>query len=205
MSKLFTLFRFVGVVSGTCWSLALAVGITLCTRRKAGVRPRPCPSCGASLGGHEKEDLAGADFGTEDDKRLAGLIAKGAWSEARAYQDVHGLEDIRCWFIIRCEDGRVGVVAQVMTNDFWSDGFYGEPRWLSGDEAEALAATRRNARGARQYLPDPDPDVEPGPSDFNERVLKSVHARRRREAWRDAILIAGIVLVCVVAVLVLRR
>lgn len=36
------------------------------------------------------------------------------------------------------------------------------------------------------YFPDPepDPDMEPLPDDFNERVLRAVHARRARERER---------------------
>jgi hypothetical protein len=103
----------------------------------------------------------------------------------------------------------VGIVARVMPARLWDDDFYEEPRWLGGGEAEALEAAIRLPAVPRElnYLPDPDPDTKPCSPETLVRLLADVDAfERRYRFWRNAILIvAGIVLISVVAVLVSRR
>jgi hypothetical protein len=139
---------------------------------------------------------------------LIELLANGGWSEARTYQAPRGSDEIRSWRRIRCTDGRVGVVARVMPVELWDDDYYEEPRWLSGGEVEALEAAIRLPAVPRElkYLPDADPDTEPCSPETKERLLADFDAfQRRYRFWRNAVLIvAGIVLVCMLAVLVRR-
>lgn len=104
------------------------------------VLARRCSVCGEPLAEHEQRDIASAEIGTEDDERLTALIAADGWVDARRYQAANAVRDIRVWRIIRCRDGRVGVVALVMPIEMWSDDYYGEPRFLSDIERERILA-----------------------------------------------------------------
>ena len=77
-------------------------------------------------------------MGSGDDSRLTYLIATGKWSAARSYQAANATADIRVWRIIRCHDGRIGVVSFVMPIEMWSDDYYETTRFLSDDESAVL-------------------------------------------------------------------
>ena len=108
--------------------------------KKSTLNATPCSACGESLTAHGQYDIASARMGTEDDGRLTQLIATGKWSEARSYQAANAPADIRVWRIIRCHDGRIGVVSFVMPIEMWSDDYYETTRFLSDDESAALTA-----------------------------------------------------------------
>jgi hypothetical protein len=108
--------------------------------KKAVVEAKTCVACGESLQEHVQNDLASARIGSEDDHRLRQLIETGKWSEAQNYQAANVTEDIRVWRIIRCRDGRVGVVSLVMPIEMWRDDYYEEARFLSNDERDAVTA-----------------------------------------------------------------
>lgn len=103
----------------------------------------------------------------------------------------------------------MGVVARVLPTRLWDDDFYEEPRWLTAAEAEALEAAIRLPAVPRElkYFPDDDPDMTPCSPETEERLLADYDAfLRRYRFWRTVVLIvAGVVLVSVVAVLVSRR
>ena len=99
-----------------------------------------CSACGESLEDHAQVDIASAPIGGEDDERLAELITSRRWLDARRYQAANASTDIRAWRMIRCRDGRVGVVPFVMLIAMWSDNYYEEPQFLSEHEREGLLA-----------------------------------------------------------------
>src|SRR5258708_6695793 len=142
-------------------------------RRKEIAEPRACSSCGELLDLHEQEEFASAWITTADDTELMNLIAKEAWSEARAYQAPRGSDEIRSWRRVLGGDVRVGVVARVMPLELWGDDCYEERRWLRGGEAEALGAAMRLRVPPKelQYFPEPDPDTKPCAPEIEERLL----------------------------------
>lgn len=99
-----------------------------------------CSACGESLAEHPQVDIASAPVGSEDDERLGGLITQRRWADARQYQAANAVTDIRVCRMIRCRDGRVGVVSLVMPIDMWSDDYYGEPQFLSDAQRDELLA-----------------------------------------------------------------
>lgn len=101
---------------------------------------KPCSACGETLAEHAQSDIGSAPVGSEDDARLTVLVAERRWADARRYQSASADTDIRVWRMIQCRDGRVGVVALVMPIEMWSDGYYEEPRFLSGSERDELLA-----------------------------------------------------------------
>jgi hypothetical protein len=103
-------------------------------------KPKTCPACGEPLGEHVQADIGSAPIGSEREEQLKQLITARKWGEARAYQAANANADIRVWRMIRCGDGRVGVVSLVMPIEMWSDDYYEEPQFLSGDERDALTA-----------------------------------------------------------------
>lgn len=107
-------------------------------KAKSVVVAKTCSACGETLAEHPQVDVASAPVGSEDDARLTALIAEHRWAEARRYQAANATEDIRMWRMIRCRDGRVGVVARVMPFEIWSDDHYEEPQFLSDGERDRL-------------------------------------------------------------------
>lgn len=109
-------------------------------KTKAVLVAKMCSACGESLAEHTQLDLASAPVGSEDDGRLAALVEERNWSEARQYQAANAGTDIRVWRMIRCRDGRVGVVPLVMPIEIWSDDYYEEPQFLLNAERDELLA-----------------------------------------------------------------
>lgn len=109
-------------------------------KTKPALVAKTCSACGETLAEHAQLDIASAPIGTEDEERLTALIAAHRWADARRYQSANAVTDIRVWRMIRCRDGRVGVVALVMPIEMWSDDYYEEPQFLSDVERDQLLA-----------------------------------------------------------------
>lgn len=114
-------------------------------RRETVVDTKACPACGELLETHPQVDIASAPIGSKEEERLRQLIAEGSWPESRAYHAANADKDIRAWRMIRCRDGRIGVVSLVMPIEMWSNDYYEELRFLSDSERDALTATLGNA------------------------------------------------------------
>jgi len=116
---------------------------------KPAEKPQTCPACGDRLGEHVQADIGSAPIGSEGEERLTQLITARKWADARAYQAANANADIRVWRMIRCRDGRVGVVSVVMPIEMWSDDYYEEPQFLSDAEGDSLTV------GVEQSSPQP--------------------------------------------------
>jgi hypothetical protein len=106
--------------------------------KKPVVFAQMCSACSESLAEHEQLDIASAEVGTEDDKRLTAFVRAHEWRDARQYQSANAVTDIRVWRMIRCRNGRASVVALVMPIETWSDNYYEEQQFLSDTERDQL-------------------------------------------------------------------
>ena len=113
-------------------------------RLRNALRARPvviasrCASCGEILEQHIQADIGSAVINTEDDTRLRDLIQNHQWSVAVEHHAANATADIRASRVIRCKDGRIGVVARIMPIETWSDDYYEEPFFLSPNDANEL-------------------------------------------------------------------